>query len=62
MNSTSFASDPTQGWPRRDALFGMGTGLGSVALTALLADEPAAANPLAARPGQHRAKATRCIF
>ncbi len=45
---------------RREALFGIGTGLGSVALTALLADE--SARPLAARAGHHRARATRCLF
>ncbi len=39
MNITSFAGEPTQGRSRRDALFGLGTGLGSIALTALLAVE-----------------------
>ncbi len=47
---------------RRQSLYGLGTGLGSVALTALLAGESAVASSLAARPGHLRARATRCIF
>lgn len=50
---------------RREALFGLGAGLGSVALSALLARESSAAEnpgPLAAKPPHLPAKATRCIF
>jgi hypothetical protein len=52
---------------RRDALFGLGASLGSVALTALLGEysparaEPAP-NPLAPKAGHLPAKAKRCIF
>jgi hypothetical protein len=43
---------------RRDFLFGLGAGLGSVALSSILrADEP-----LAPRPAHHRARAKSCIF
>lgn len=60
---------------RRDFLYGLGTSLGSVALTAMLAADQAsgreppggeegsqAANPLAVRPPQLPAKAKHCIF
>ena len=51
---------------RRDFLYGLGSSLGSVALTALLAREARAAEPtpgpLDARPAQLQAKATNCIF
>jgi hypothetical protein len=47
---------------RRDFLFQLGTGLGSVALTDLLAREQARGGVLAAKPPHHRARATRCIF
>lgn len=54
---------------RRQALYGIGVGLGSVALTALLAGESSArehpadgAATLAERPPHHAAKAKRCIF
>ncbi|MCA9053697.1 MAG: DUF1501 domain-containing protein [Planctomycetaceae bacterium] len=54
-------------WTRRDALYGLGTSLGSVALTALLADErptdsSAAAGPLSPRSGHFPTKAQSCIF
>ncbi len=58
---------------RRDFLYGMTTSLGSVALTAMLADETVRGgensespfdpdSPLAPRPGHLPAKAKRCIF
>jgi hypothetical protein len=57
---------------RREFLYGLGTGLGSVALTALLAGDGAAAettadsvsvkSPLAPRVGHLPAKAKHCIF
>ena len=48
---------------RRELLFGLGTGLGSVALTSILAAEEQRANPLAPRQGQFPdAKATNVIF
>jgi len=51
---------------RRDFLYGLGSSLGSVALTALLAREAPAADqtvaPLGAKPAQLPAKATNCIF
>jgi hypothetical protein len=47
---------------RRDFLFQVSAGLGSVALTALLAEEQARAGPLAARPVHHPARARACIF
>jgi hypothetical protein len=52
---------------RRDFLYGLGSGLGSVALTALLANELAAAEgasekPLAPKAGHFPAKAKACIF
>ena len=50
---------------RRDFLCGLGTSLGSIALSAMLSEETGAAekqNPLAPRPGHHPAKATNCIF
>lgn len=52
---------------RREFLFGLGLGLGSVALTALAAEDAAAdstgtAGPLAPKPGHFAAKAKRCIF
>ncbi|MFH5802634.1 DUF1501 domain-containing protein [Alienimonas sp. DA493] len=55
---------------RRDALFGLGAGLGALAFTSLLgrdgraagpAGDPAA-GPLAPKPAHHAAKAKRCIF
>jgi hypothetical protein len=49
---------------RREFLFGLGATLGSVAFTALLADEAAARrlDPLAPRPGHRPARARTCIF
>ncbi|WP_166819730.1 DUF1501 domain-containing protein [Thalassoroseus pseudoceratinae] len=55
---------------RREVLYGLGAGLGSVAMTALLADELAAesadheqsGSPLAPRAGHLPAKAKNCIF
>jgi hypothetical protein len=48
---------------RRAALFGLGTSLGSIALTSLLADEAQQqAPPSAPRPGHLGAKARQCIF
>jgi len=51
--------------PRREFLYGLGAGLGSVAFTGLLADElrgQEQADPLAPRKGHHPARARRCIF
>src|SRR4051812_9700328 len=48
---------------RRDTLYGLGATLGSVAFSALLADEArAAAGPLSPKPPQLPPRATRCIF
>ena len=50
---------------RRECLFGLGAGVGSLALTALVGDRALAqeaAHPLAAKPGHVQAKAKRCIF
>jgi len=50
---------------RRDVLFGLGASLGSVALTALMADEQTSSEdhrPLAVRPMHLPAKARNCIF
>ncbi len=53
---------------RREFLYGLGAGLGSVAMTALMADELAAAtsesaaSPLKPRSGHLPAKAENCIF
>lgn len=49
---------------RREFLYGLGASLGSVALTALLADEatPSAKGPLAPRQGHFNSKARHCIF
>ncbi|MEW4568971.1 DUF1501 domain-containing protein [Tautonia sp. JC769] len=59
-----FAIAPT----RRDVLFGLGAGLGSVALSALLADDRARAgarspaeSPLAEKPSHHAPRAKACI-
>ena len=58
-------SSPTP-LPRRDVLYGLGAGLGSVAFSALLAAEDQAdgtkTGPLAPRSSQLPAKAKRCIF
>ncbi len=42
---------------RRDFLYGLGAGLGTVALNALLQ-----AGPLSPRPPHHRPRASRCVF
>jgi hypothetical protein len=50
---------------RREFLYGLGVGLGSVALTALVAEETRAtgnASPLAPRPGHLPCRAKSCIF
>jgi len=48
---------------RRDALYGLGASLGSVAFSALLADETrSTTGPLSPRPPQVAPRATRCIF
>ncbi|HYT94539.1 MAG TPA: DUF1501 domain-containing protein, partial [Gemmataceae bacterium] len=49
------------GIPRRDFLYHLGAGLGSVALTSLLARDAARAGPLAARTPHHTARARACI-
>lgn len=54
----------TRAWhasPRREFLYGMGAGLGSVAFSALLADETKQ-NPLAPKKGHFPAKAQNVIF
>src|SRR5215207_9834504 len=47
---------------RREALYGLGTSLGGVAFSALLADEKRAAGPLAPKKPHAPAKAKACIF
>ncbi|MCC9602416.1 DUF1501 domain-containing protein [Stieleria sp. JC731] len=50
---------------RRDFLYGLGASLGSVAFTAMMADELAAGNsvgPMKPKPQQVPARAKRCIF
>src|SRR6058998_1310475 len=47
---------------RRDFLFRMGAGLGSVALSALLSREEARAGVLSPKPPHHPSKAKACIF
>lgn len=50
---------------RRELLYGLGLGLGSIALSSLLADEQAATTgegPLAPRAGHVASKAKNCIF
>src|SRR5262245_24794533 len=52
---------------RRGFLYGLGAGLGSIALTSLLAQEtkasaPRSAGPLEPRPGHVPARAKGCIF
>ncbi len=51
--------------PRREFLYGLGTSLGSIAFSALLAEQTRAEqkeNPLAPRDGHFPAKAKNCIF
>ncbi|QDU60304.1 hypothetical protein Pan216_11430 [Planctomycetes bacterium Pan216] len=50
------------GLTRRDFLYGLGSTLGSVAFTGLLAQEEARAGKLAAKEPHHPAKAKACIF
>jgi hypothetical protein len=60
-----FFSHPETHAARRDFLYHFGLGLGSVALTAMLARETTASDqsrPLAPKPGHFKAKATSCIF
>ncbi len=48
---------------RREFVYGLGTSLGSVALTSLLAEEnPQPDGPLAPKSGHHEPRAKRCIF
>ena len=47
---------------RRELLYHSGMGLGAIALSALLQQDRARANALAARPGHRPAKAKSCIF
>ncbi|HWB01245.1 MAG TPA: DUF1501 domain-containing protein [Pirellulales bacterium] len=47
---------------RREFLYGLGASLGSVALTALAANDSSSKNPLAPKPPQVASKAKRCIF
>jgi len=50
------------GLSRRDFLFHSGIGLGSIALSAMIAKEKARAGVLSPKPQHHPAKAKRCIF
>ncbi|MCA9046066.1 MAG: DUF1501 domain-containing protein, partial [Planctomycetaceae bacterium] len=52
---------PVYSMPRRSFLYGLGTSLGSVALSTLLAEE-SGSNALAPRSGHFPAKAKHCIF
>ncbi|MEZ5944389.1 MAG: DUF1501 domain-containing protein [Planctomycetaceae bacterium] len=52
---------PTYSMPRRSFLYGLGTSLGSVALSALLAEETGS-SALEPRSGHFPAKAKHCIF
>ena len=47
---------------RRSVLYGLGASLGSVAFSALLADEQQRVSPLAEKPGHFPAQAKSCIF
>ena len=58
MNRRVLTATPS----RRDLLYHSGMGLGSIALTGLLARERARGGELAPRPGHHHAKAKSCIF
>ena len=53
---------PADRLTRRDALFGLGAGIGSVALTSLLARDAPAGGPLSPKPSQSLATAKSCIF
>src|SRR5690349_1498138 len=58
----SDSNRPAERPSRRDLLRRAGAGFGSLALTALLADETRAADPLAARAPHFPARAKRVIF
>src|SRR5437867_2030314 len=62
MNGRFFPGSETFGLSRRQFLYRLGYGLGSVAFTALLAQERARAGVLAAKPAMLPAKAKACIF
>ena len=48
---------------RREFVYGLGAGLGGIALTSLLAEEAASkAGPLQPKPGHMKSRAKRCIF
>jgi hypothetical protein len=59
---TQCPSDSLRTGNRRDFLFQLGTGLGSIALTSLVAGEQAHAGVLAPKPAHRAAKAKACIF
>ncbi|HIF34045.1 MAG: DUF1501 domain-containing protein [Pirellulaceae bacterium] len=50
------------GFSRRSFLYGLGSSLGALALTDLLASEGEKQNPLAEKPSMHSAKAKACIM
>lgn len=50
------------GFSRRSFLYGLGSSLGALALTDLLASEGEKKNPLAEKPSMHSAKAKACIM
>ena len=52
----------TEGQTRRNFLFRAGSGLGAVALSALLRQEHLQAGVLSPKPPQHPVKAKACIF
>jgi len=55
--------EPLISQTRREFVYGLGAGLGGIALTSLLADEAAAkAGPLDPKPGHMKSRAKRCIF
>ena len=63
------APEAARGVLRRDVLYGLGSSIGAVALSALLQQDAVgdetqspSTNPLAPKPGHLPAKATRCIF
>lgn len=47
---------------RRELIYGLGMGLGTAALSSMVAQDQARAGVLSAKPGHHPAKAKRCIF
>ena len=54
--------DATTRFHRRSFLYRLGAGLGSIALSTLLAEDAPPAGPLAPKPQQLPAKAKSCIF